>query len=71
MGVGAAYYAMAALREIPEERTQLREVITPIVFIIILGSVVVHGVTIPVAKLGVRFRLQDVLTSAGSGRPHH
>ena len=48
------YYVSAALKEIPADRVQLRDTITPVVYIIVLGSVIVHGITIPVAKLGVR-----------------
>jgi NhaP-type Na+/H+ or K+/H+ antiporter len=50
VGVGAVYYAQVGLRRIPEDREHLRSVIVPVVYFIVLCSVIVHGVTIPIFK---------------------
>ncbi|KAK9897124.1 Sodium/hydrogen exchanger [Cystobasidium minutum MCA 4210] len=50
IGVGAVYYAQVGLRRVPEDRTLVREIIVPIVYFIVLASVVVHGITIPIFK---------------------
>lgn len=56
MGVGALYYLELALRELPPERTRLLATIRPAVLMIILSSVLVHGVTIPLFSLHVKLR---------------
>lgn len=56
MGVGALYYLELALRELPGERTRLLAAIRPAVLMVIMGSVVVHGVTIPLFSLHVKLR---------------
>lgn len=40
--VGAIYYVMVCLRELPESRTHLREVIVPVVLFLVFASTVVH-----------------------------
>lgn len=50
IGVGAVYYAQVGLRRIPGDREHLRSVIVPVVYFIVLCSVVVHGITIPIFK---------------------
>lgn len=54
VGVGALFYIQVALREIPDDgtRTHLREVYNPVVLFIIFSSVLAHGVTVPLSKLG-------------------
>ncbi|GAA97563.1 uncharacterized protein L969DRAFT_91475 [Mixia osmundae IAM 14324] len=70
MGVGAVYYAQVALRELPEERTHLREVIVPTVYMVVLCSVIVHGTTLPISSFGTKVvtrTLSTFSTSSGSG----
>jgi len=50
IGVGAVYYTQVALRELPAERENLRRLVNPIVYFIILCSVVGHGLTLPIIK---------------------
>lgn len=50
IGVGAVYYAQVGLRRIPEDRVALRQLIVPVVYFVVLCSVIVHGVTIPIVK---------------------
>lgn len=52
IGVSAVFYIEVALREIPEERHVLRDLYNPIVLFTVFGSVLVHGITIPLSKLG-------------------
>lgn len=54
IGVGAVFYIQVALREIPDDgtRDRLRAVYTPVVLFCVFSSVLMHGVTIPIAKLG-------------------
>lgn len=54
IGVGAVYYIQVALREIPDDgtRDRLRAVYAPVVLFCVFSSVLTHGVTIPIAKLG-------------------
>ncbi|KAK6905786.1 hypothetical protein L486_06867 [Kwoniella mangroviensis CBS 10435] len=66
IGVGAVFYVQVALDVIPEDGTRghLREVLLPVVYFLVLTSVVVHGVTIPIGKGG--FRLARTMTMSGS-----
>ncbi|KAK4688341.1 sodium/hydrogen antiporter, partial [Tremellales sp. Uapishka_1] len=52
IGVGAVYYVQVALEKIPDDGTRdhLRQVITPVVYFLILTSVIVHGITIPINR---------------------
>ncbi|WWD17799.1 hypothetical protein CI109_102241 [Kwoniella shandongensis] len=52
IGVGAVFYVQVALDVLPEDGTRqhLRDVILPVVYFLVLTSVVVHGVTIPLGK---------------------
>ena len=50
IGVSAVFYIQVALENIPEERTQLRAVIEPVVLFLVLTSVLIHGITIPLGK---------------------
>ena len=56
VGVGAVFYVQIALEVLPNNptSTHLREVITPVVYFLVLTSVIVHGVTIPIGKAGSR-----------------
>lgn len=51
-----------ALDDVDQSRSYLRQSITPIVYAIVLGSVLVHGFTVPVAKLGQRLSGVDEST---------
>lgn len=55
-GVGAVFYVQIALEVLPDnpESTHLREVITPVVYFLVLTSIIVHGITIPVGKAGYK-----------------
>ncbi|KAJ9107426.1 hypothetical protein QFC21_000877 [Naganishia friedmannii] len=66
IGVGAVFYVQVALEKLPEERERLRAVITPVVYFLILTSVVVHGVTIPLAKGFSGVRRLTITRSAGA-----
>lgn len=52
------FYVQIALETLPDnpESTHLREVITPVVYFLVLTSIIVHGVTIPIGKAGSRAR---------------
>ncbi|KAK0553879.1 hypothetical protein OC846_000746 [Tilletia horrida] len=54
IGVGAIFYGQVALRELPNDalRQRLRDIYNPIILFLVFSSVLCHGVTIPVAKLG-------------------
>ncbi|PWN47075.1 hypothetical protein IE53DRAFT_272624 [Violaceomyces palustris] len=54
IGVGAVFYIQVALRELPEDgsRERVRRLYTPIVLFCVFGSVLTHGITVPIAKLG-------------------
>ncbi|KAK0558689.1 hypothetical protein OC844_004960 [Tilletia horrida] len=54
IGVGAIFYGQVALRELPNDelRRRLREIYNPIILFLVFASVLCHGITIPVAKLG-------------------
>lgn len=54
MGVGALFYYTIAIEsfELDGPNAYARQVIEPIIYFIILSSVVVHGITIPVFFLG-------------------
>ncbi|WVW82386.1 hypothetical protein I302_104393 [Kwoniella bestiolae CBS 10118] len=66
IGVGAVFYVQVALDVIPEDGTRehLRQVILPVVYFLVLTSVVVHGITIPIGKGG--FKLARTMTITGS-----
>lgn len=66
IGVGAVFYVQVALERLPEERERLRAVITPVVYFLVLTSVVVHGVTIPLAKGFSGVRRLTITRSAGA-----
>lgn len=44
------FYVQVALEYIPEERVALRNTILPVVYFLVLTSVIVHGITIPIGK---------------------
>lgn len=50
IGVGAVFYVQVAFEFLPAERERLINVIEPVVYFLVLTSVVVHGVTIPLGK---------------------
>lgn len=54
MGVGALFYYTIAIQcfEVDGPNAYAREVIEPIIYFIILSSVVIHGITIPLFFLG-------------------
>lgn len=54
MGVGALFYYTIAVQyfEFDGPNAYARQVIEPIIYFIILSSVVIHGITIPVFFLG-------------------
>ncbi|KAE8221759.1 hypothetical protein CF319_g4934 [Tilletia indica] len=54
IGIGAIFYGQVALRELPNDelRRRLREIYNPIILFLVFASVLCHGITIPVGKLG-------------------
>ncbi|KAK8866002.1 hypothetical protein IAR55_001153 [Kwoniella newhampshirensis] len=52
IGVGAVFYVQVALDVLPDDgsRQHLRDTILPVVYFLVLTSVVVHGITIPIGK---------------------
>ncbi|CAD6898961.1 unnamed protein product [Tilletia controversa] len=54
IGIGAIFYGQVALRELPNDelRNRLREIYNPIILFLVFASVLCHGVTIPIGKLG-------------------
>ncbi|CDW98363.1 hypothetical protein [Sporisorium scitamineum] len=54
IGVGAVFYIQVALKQLPDDgtRDRLRAVYTPVVLFMVFSSVLTHGITIPISKLG-------------------
>ncbi|KAJ9477975.1 putative Na(+)/H(+) antiporter (putative) [Pseudozyma hubeiensis] len=54
IGVGAVFYIQVALKQLPDDgtRDRLRAVYSPVVLFIVFSSVLTHGITIPISKLG-------------------
>ncbi|KAJ1028466.1 hypothetical protein NDA16_001632 [Ustilago loliicola] len=54
IGVGAVFYIQVALKQLPDDgtRERLRAVYAPVVLFMVFSSVLTHGVTIPISKLG-------------------
>lgn len=52
IGVGAVFYIEVAHHAIPDDgtRERLRAVVAPVVYFMVLTSVIVHGITIPIGK---------------------
>ncbi|CAK9787176.1 hypothetical protein CC85DRAFT_296295 [Cutaneotrichosporon oleaginosum] len=51
IGVGALFYAQVALHWVPHSRTQLHDTVLPVVYFLIMTSIIVHGITIPIGML--------------------
>lgn len=72
MGVGAVFLSKIAKEQMTkiylEEDSVAVRLINPVVLFIVLSSVLVHGTTIPLFKLGKRIRSRTLsITSIGSG----
>jgi NhaP-type Na+/H+ or K+/H+ antiporter len=72
MGVGALFYYTIAIQYFEENgpHSHAREVIEPVIYFIILSSVVIHGITIPLFFLGTfasRTLAKSITTSSKSG----
>ncbi|SJX62025.1 related to Na+/H+-exchanging protein [Sporisorium reilianum f. sp. reilianum] len=54
IGVGAVFYIQVALKQLPDDgtRDRLRAVYSPVVLFMVFSSVLTHGITIPISKLG-------------------
>ncbi|SNX82925.1 related to Na+/H+-exchanging protein [Melanopsichium pennsylvanicum] len=54
IGVGAVFYIQVALRQLPDDgtRDRLRAIYSPVVLFMVFASVLTHGITIPISKLG-------------------
>lgn len=54
IGVGAVFYAMVAIESVSEDgpNAHARQMIRPVVYFMVLASVVAHGVTIPLFYIG-------------------
>ncbi|KDN42068.1 hypothetical protein K437DRAFT_257997 [Tilletiaria anomala UBC 951] len=52
IGVSSVFYIQVALRELPEASERLRAVYAPVVLFIVFASILCHGITVPVSKLG-------------------
>jgi NhaP-type Na+/H+ or K+/H+ antiporter len=54
MGVGALFYYTIAIQYLDQEgvNSYMRQVIEPVIYFLILSSVVVHGITIPFYFVG-------------------
>ncbi|KAH8929121.1 hypothetical protein BT69DRAFT_1346092 [Atractiella rhizophila] len=52
VGVSAIYYVEVALEVLPHDRHLLRATIRPIVWFIVMSSVIAHGITVPMAHFG-------------------
>lgn len=66
IGVGAVYYVQVALRELPEDRSRTIAVIAPVVYFVVVGSVIVHGVTIPTIRLRENILTRTKSVQSGS-----
>lgn len=67
IGVGAVFYIEVAHHSIPDDgtRERLRAVVAPVVYFMVLTSVIVHGVTIPIGK-SMQHTLTLTRTKSGS-----
>lgn len=54
IGVGAVFYIQVALRQLPDDSTRdrVRAIYAPLVLFMVFSSVLTHGITIPISKLG-------------------
>lgn len=69
IGVGAVFYIQVALKQLPADgtRDRLRVVYSPLVLFMVFSSVLMHGITIPISKLGPNvMRRTATLTKARS-----
>jgi sodium/hydrogen antiporter len=48
----AVFYIQVALRDLPEASERLRAIYAPVTLFVVFSSVLMHGVTVPVSKLG-------------------
>ncbi|ODQ50175.1 hypothetical protein SAICODRAFT_10227 [Saitoella complicata NRRL Y-17804] len=64
IGVGAVFYAAIAYEQFEESKDErqhrLAELVIPVVYFLALSSIVVHGVTIPIIKLGQRIPISSL-----------
>ncbi|KAL1921827.1 uncharacterized protein VTP21DRAFT_10469 [Calcarisporiella thermophila] len=59
IGVGAVFYAMVAKEELGSHgssgtHAQASSIVSPVVFFLVLSSIILHGITIPLVHLGTR-----------------
>ena len=68
IGVGALFYTQIALEVLPNDGTRqhLRDVLYPVNLFLIFTSIVVHGITIPVAKSFQRARTMTRMSGSKS-----
>ena len=71
IGVGACFYIQVALEKIPDDgtRNHLREVYSPVVLFLVFSSILTHGVTIPISKLGPTVVRRTATLSKTISRP--
>ncbi|CAG8499918.1 11164_t:CDS:10 [Funneliformis mosseae] len=53
IGVGAVFYAQVAKEQFAET-DRVRELILPVVFFLVIASITIHGLSVPMIKLGKR-----------------
>ncbi|KAL1924214.1 uncharacterized protein VTP21DRAFT_7249 [Calcarisporiella thermophila] len=66
IGVGAIFYAMVAKDELHADGPHARahNLITPVVYFLVLSSVIVHGITVPLLHLGTRIATRTLTRSS-------
>ncbi|KAJ1966201.1 hypothetical protein GGI12_000223 [Dipsacomyces acuminosporus] len=72
IGVGAVFYAMVAYEELQDEvfdGLRAREYLLPIVFSLVIASVVVHGITIPLYHIAAAVPSATVAVTKFLSRP--
>ncbi|OZJ04209.1 hypothetical protein BZG36_02973 [Bifiguratus adelaidae] len=71
MGVGAVFFTVLAkteLEQYAQERPEAVESIQVVVLFIVLASVLIHGTTIPMVKIGKRIRTRTMSISSASNQ---
>ncbi|KAI7890666.1 Sodium/hydrogen exchanger family-domain-containing protein [Mucor mucedo] len=70
IGVGAIFYYSIALESVPLDgpNAHAREVLKPVIYFMVLASVIAHGITIPLFYIGT-FATRTLTRTSESGNP--
>lgn len=70
IGVGALFYYTVALESIPEDgpHAHARKVLQPVVYFMVLASIIAHGITIPLFYSG-KYATRTLTRTSSTGNP--